>query len=82
MCLAVPGQVISIDVSDPDMKMASVKFGAAIKDICIQWIDNLQPGDYILAHVGTALSKVNEEDARFTLEALKAMGEFDSGYLI
>jgi hydrogenase expression/formation protein HypC len=80
MCLAVPGQVISIDNSDPDMKMARVKFGAAIKDICIQWVDNLKPGDYILAHVGTALSKVDEEDARFTLEALRAMGEIDSGY--
>jgi hydrogenase expression/formation protein HypC len=77
MCLAVPGQVISIDESDPEMKMARVRFGSAIKDICIQWIDNPKTGDYIMAHVGTALSKVDEEDARFTLEALRAMGEID-----
>jgi len=78
MCLAVPGQIISIDDSDPDLKMARVKFGDAIRDVCIQWVEDLKPGDYIMAHVGTALSKVDEEDAVFTLESLRAMGEIDS----
>ncbi len=79
MCLAVPGQILSIDDSDPDMKMARVKFGEAIRDICIQWIDNPKTGDYIMAHVGTALSKIDEVDARFTLDALRAMGEINPG---
>jgi len=78
MCLAVPGKIISIDDNDPDMKMARVRFGDAIRNICIQWVDDLKTGDYIMAHVGTALSKVDEEDAEFTLEALKLMGEIDS----
>ncbi len=78
MCLAVPGQIISIDDKDPDLKMARVKFGEAIRDVCIQWLDNVKTGDYIMAHVGTALSKVDEEDARLTLESLRAMGEIDS----
>jgi hydrogenase expression/formation protein HypC len=77
MCLAVPGQVIFIDDHDPDMKMARVKFGEAIREICIQWVDNVKIGDYIMAHVGTALSKVDEEDALMTLEALRAMGEIN-----
>jgi hydrogenase expression/formation protein HypC len=77
MCLAVPGQVISIDDHDPDIKMARVKFGEAIREICIQWVDNVKIGDYIMAHVGTALSKVDEEDALMTLEALRAMGEIN-----
>jgi hydrogenase expression/formation protein HypC len=76
--LAVPGQIISIDESDPALKMARVKFGDAIRDVCIQWVDNLTIGDYIMAHVGTALSKVDEEDARLTLESLRAMGELNT----
>ena len=77
MCLAVPGKILSIDDSNPDNRMARVQFGAAIRDISIQWIDKVEVGDYIMAHVGTALSKVDEEDARFTLDALRQMGEID-----
>ena len=77
MCLAVPGKILSIDDSNPENRMARVQFGAAIRDISIQWIDKVEVGDYIMAHVGTALSKVDEEDARFTLDALRQMGEID-----
>lgn len=78
MCLAVPGQVLSIDESNPEMKMAKVRFGEAIRDISIQWLEDVGIGDYIMAHVGTALSKVDEEDAKFTLDALREMGESES----
>lgn len=77
MCLAVPGKVISIDLSDPDMKMARVKFGEIVKDICIQWVDDVKVGEYVMAHIGTALSKVDEKDAIFTLNALKEMGDIE-----
>ena len=77
MCLAVPGKIISIDDSNPDMRMARVQFGATTRDISIQWIEGLKPGDYIMAHIGTALSKVDEDDAKFTLDALREMGEID-----
>ncbi len=80
MCLAVPGKILSIDTSNPDIKMARVKFGEAIRDISIQWLDDVKVDDYILAHVGTALSKVDEEDAAFTLNALREMGEIDETY--
>jgi len=75
MCLAVPGKIVSIDASDPELKMAKVKFGEIIKDICVQWVDDVQEGDYVMAHVGTALSKVDEEDAKTTLDALHEMGD-------
>ena len=77
MCLAVPGKILSIDESNPELRMARVQFGEAVRDICIQWVDDLKVGDYIMAHVGTALSKVDESDARFTLDALRQMGELD-----
>ena len=75
MCLAVPGQIVSIDDSDPELKMARVKFGEIIKDISIQWVEDVNVGDYIIAHIGTALSKLDEADAQATLDALKEMGE-------
>ena len=75
MCLAVPGKIVSIDDSDPELKMARVKFGEIIKDICIQWLEEVKVGDYIIAHIGTALSKLDEADAKATLDALKEMGE-------
>ncbi len=77
MCLAVPGKILTIDNSNPEMRMARVQFGAAVRDISIQWLQDVKVGDYIMAHVGTALSKVDEEDARFTLDALREMGEID-----
>ncbi len=76
MCLAVPGKIMSIDNSDPELKMAKVKFGEITKDICIQWVKDVTEGDYIIAHIGTALSKLDEADAKATLDALNEMGEF------
>ena len=75
MCLAVPGEIVSIDDSDPELKMARVKFGEIIRDICIQWVEDVAVGDYIIAHIGTALSKLDEADAKATLDALNEMGE-------
>jgi hydrogenase expression/formation protein HypC len=77
MCLAVPGKIISIDDSDPELKMAKVIFGEIARDICIQWVKDLSEGDYIIAHIGTALSKIDEADAKATLEAFREMGEID-----
>ena len=51
MCLAVPGKVISIDKTEPELVMAKVDFGGIRKEICAQLIPDLQIGDYILVHV-------------------------------
>jgi hydrogenase expression/formation protein HypC len=76
MCLAVPGKILSIDSSDPEMKMARVDFDGMVADICIQYLpEEAEVGDYVLAHVGMALNKIDEEEARLTLEALRQMGE-------
>jgi hydrogenase expression/formation protein HypC len=66
MCLAIPGKIKSIDDSIPELKMAKVDFGGIIKKICVQWIDAVE-GDYILAHAGMAISKVDEAEALQTL---------------
>jgi len=74
MCLAAPGKIITIDQSNPDLKMAKVDFSGVIKDICIEWLPEAEVGSYVLAHVGTALSLVNEEDALASLNTLNEIG--------
>lgn len=75
MCLAVPGKIVSIDESNAELKMAKVNFGGVIKDICIQWLPDVKVGDYVLAHVGFALNKIDQKDAEETIEILKQMGD-------
>jgi len=75
MCLAVPGKIISIDEKNPELVMAKVNFAGVTKDICIQWIDEPKIGEYVLAHVGFALNKIDEEDAEETIKLLKEMGD-------
>jgi hydrogenase expression/formation protein HypC len=77
MCLAVPGKVISIDESNPELRMAKVNFGGINKNICIQWVPDVKVGEYILAHVGFALNKVDEKDAEETIKILREMGDLD-----
>ncbi len=74
MCLAVPGKIISIDDSTPDLVMARVDFGGVTKNICVQWVDVLV-GDYILAHAGMAISVLNEAEAKQTLDDLNAISQ-------
>ena len=77
MCLAVPGKVISIDESNPELRMAKVNFGGVNKNICIQWLPDVKIGEYVLAHVGFALNKVDEKDAEETIKILREMGDID-----
>ena len=72
MCLAIPGKIVNIDRSEPELTMAKVDFRGIMKDICIQWVD-VSEGDYILAHAGMAISVVDAREAEETLEDLKKL---------
>jgi hydrogenase expression/formation protein HypC len=76
MCLAVPVQIISIDEDNP-MRMGKAKVGQVEMDVCMEFLPEANVGDYVLVHVGTALTLINEEDALATLKALEEMGELD-----
>ena len=78
MCLAVPGKVLSIDQSDPGLIMAKVDFSGIIKEISVQWLPEVQVGDYVLAHVGMALNIIDEKEALETLSLLRELGEMDA----
>jgi len=72
MCLAIPGKIIEIDCSTPELTMARVDFGGIVKSICIQWVD-VSEGDYILAHAGMAISRVDTVEAEQTLKDIEAI---------
>lgn len=74
MCLAIPGKILSIDDSIPEMRMARVDFGGIIKSICIQWVDASE-GDFILTHAGLAITKVDTSEAAITLSTFEKMAK-------
>jgi hydrogenase expression/formation protein HypC len=76
MCLAIPGKLISIDDSGP-MKMGKADFDGVIITICLEFLPEANPGDYVLAHVGTALTLLDEKEAMETLDALRQLGEIN-----
>lgn len=78
MCLAIPGQVLSVEGNDPAFLRGKVDFGGVRKDISLAFTPEAQPGDYVLVHVGFALSIVDEAEARRIFETLEAI---DAGAL-
>ena len=76
MCLAIPGRLLSIDETAP-LKMGRVDFDGVVTDICLEFLPEARVGDYVLAHVGTALTLLNEEEAMETLEAIRQLGEIE-----
>lgn len=74
MCLAVPGKIESITGSDIE-RMARVNFGGVIREISLAYVPEAGIGDYVLVHVGFAISKIDEEEAKKVFEYLVEMGE-------
>lgn len=77
MCLAVPGKVLEIIGDDPLLRSAKVSFAGVVKLISLTCTPEAQVGDYVLVHVGVAISTVDAKEAAETFEYLKAMGELD-----
>jgi hydrogenase expression/formation protein HypC len=73
MCLAVPGQVVDV-CTEHGVLMARVSFGGVVKKACLEHVPDAKPGDYVLVHVGFALSKVEEGEAKKTLALLEELG--------
>lgn len=73
MCLAVPGRIISITGDDPLSKTGRVSFGGVIKEVSLAYVPEAEPGNYVIVHVGFALSVVDEVEAEQTLADLEEM---------
>jgi hydrogenase expression/formation protein HypC len=77
MCLGIPGRIVEMR-DDAGLAMGVVDFGGVRREVCLAYVaDEVEIGDYAIVHVGFAISKVNEEEARRTFEALRAMSELD-----
>lgn len=78
MCLAIPGKVVELlTAEDRTNRPGKVSFGGIIREINFCFLPDVEVDDYVLVHVGVALSKVDEVEALETLRYLKEMGELD-----
>lgn len=75
MCLGVPGEILDLMPDPLGMTMGRVRFGGITKEVCLAYVPEAQVGDYVLVHVGFALSKIDEQEARRTWELLASEGE-------
>ena len=75
MCLAVPGKIVSIEGDDPILRDGKVNFGGVVKRVNLSLVPEAKIGDYVVVHVGLALSIVDEEEAKQVFEYLKTIGE-------
>ena len=78
MCLAIPGKINSIEtLYDGLVRMAKIQFGGIVKQASLEMVPHAKVGDYVLVHVGVAISIVDEEEAKKSFEYLKLIGEID-----
>lgn len=77
MCLAVPGKILEIAGEDPYLRTGRVSFGGIIKQVSLACVPEARVGDYVLVHVGMALSVVDEQEAAEVFAYLKQMGELE-----
>ena len=75
MCLAIPGKIESISGDDTLTRMGKVNFGGILKDASLAYVPEARVGDYVIVHVGFALSRLDEEEAQKVFEYLKQMEE-------
>jgi hydrogenase expression/formation protein HypC len=73
MCLAIPGKVIGI-ADENGLRMGRVDFGGVVKRVCLDYVPDVEVGDYTIVHVGFALSKIDEAEALKTLDIFRQMG--------
>ena len=75
MCLGVPGKVIEIEPNPLGMTMGKVNFAGVTKSVCLAYVPEVRVGDYVVVHVGFAISKVDEQEAAKVFEYLREMDD-------
>ena len=75
MFLAIPGKIESISGDDPLTRMGKVNFGGIRKEACLAYVPEARIGDYVIVHVGFALSRLDEDEAQKVFEDLKQIEE-------
>lgn len=77
MCLGIPGKITDMR-TDLGLPVGTVDFGGVRREVCLAYVaDEVEVGDYVVVHVGFAISKVDEEEAHRTFQILREMSELD-----
>jgi len=74
MCLAIPGKIVEV-LDSSGVKMAKVDFGGVAREVCLEYLPEAGLGDYVMVHVGFAISQVDEEEAARTYATLREMDQ-------
>jgi hydrogenase expression/formation protein HypC len=77
MCLSIPGRVTET-FDDGEMRMGKVAFGGIVKTVCLEHVPDAAPGDYVLVHVGFALARIDEEEARRIFAFVETLDPMDA----
>jgi hydrogenase expression/formation protein HypC len=77
MCLAVPGRVLSVEGGDPAFRTGNVDFCGVRKTVNLAFTPEVEPGDFVLVHVGFAISRCDQEEAARTYEYLRQIGALE-----
>ncbi|MCC6630008.1 MAG: HypC/HybG/HupF family hydrogenase formation chaperone [Chloroflexi bacterium] len=78
MCLGVPGKIVSIvEHDDPLQRLGRVSFGGVVKEVSLAYVPEAQVDDYVIVHVGFAISRLDEAQARETFIYLEQMGALE-----
>jgi len=73
VCLAIPGKIVSSEVHN-GIRLGRVQFGGITRETCLDFVPEAAVGDYVIVHVGFAISRVDREEAERSYEALESMG--------
>ena len=78
MCLGIPGKVVEL-TPDAQLLMGKVDFGGVAREVCLAYVPDVKVGEYVIVHVGFALSKLDETEARRLYELLAELAALDDG---
>jgi hydrogenase expression/formation protein HypC len=76
MCLGIPGKVVAT-YSENDLLMGKVDFGGVLQKVCLEYVPQVQAGEYVIVHVGFALNTVDEAEAERVFDYLRQMDQLD-----
>jgi hydrogenase expression/formation protein HypC len=77
MCLGVPGKILEIYEVE-SLKMGKVDFSGVVREVCLEYVPEAEIGDYVVVHVGFAISLVSEEEAQATIEMLREIIDLEN----
>lgn len=80
MCLGIPGEILETHEGDLGLRMGTVRFGGAEREVCLAYVPEAQVGDYVIVHVGVAISQIGEAEANEVfgyLEQIQALADLE-----